>query len=87
MSCHTLRALVPVVPRRLSQFWNPSGEKNTWENEKPLSKDLCRAEKVEAWTKSSLPNTWVNGANLVELVLKLGLSELNCDVVENQDYF
>ena len=44
----TLRALVSVDPQRLSLFWNPSGEKNTCENEKPLSKDLCRAEKVEA---------------------------------------
>ena len=54
LSQGTLRALFSVDPQRLSLFWNPSGEKNTWENEKPLSKDLCRAEKVDA----SLTNTW-----------------------------
>ena len=36
--------------------------------------------------ESSLTNIRKHGASLVELVLKLGLTELNCDAVEKPDY-
>ena len=49
LSQETRRELVSIGQRRLILFWNTSGEKNAWEKERPLNKDLLRAE---AWMNS-----------------------------------
>ena len=55
-------------------------------HEKPLSKELCRAKKVEAWMNLLSQTHGMNRENLVETWSKLGLLEWNCDVVEKLDY-
>ena len=69
----TRRELVSVSQQRLSLFWNPSGEKNAWKNKRSLNKDLCKAEKAEAWMNPLSQTHGKHGANLVEIVLELGL--------------